>query len=157
MATEANGNHVIFLRGIRSDNGKIILTRDDNIRLQDGVLTVTNINKSESRTGNETEKNDNEQHQQQQPNKTTVLVESGAEFGLTEGARRVNGTPVLFYTSSGSGSSDLTNGNVAFVSNDDLNLSEFTEKLVSHSLASVEKPLEPELKIHCTPLGSGKL
>lgn len=44
-ATEPNGNGIIFLRGVRSDNGRIILTRDDTIRLQDSIVALQSTSK----------------------------------------------------------------------------------------------------------------
>lgn len=44
---EPNGNGIIFLRGVRSDNGRIILTRDDTIRLQDSLVALQSSSKDQ--------------------------------------------------------------------------------------------------------------
>lgn len=54
-------NGIIFLRGVRSDNGRIILTRDDTIRLQDGVISVSPSIKDKQRLDNELLPNSNHQ------------------------------------------------------------------------------------------------
>lgn len=170
LATEQNGNHIIFLRAIRSDNGKLILTRDDNIRIQDGVLTAVaaNLNNKNDGAGaggtsGTSEKNDNEQKrndtillnqsQTQNLNLSDVIIPTGSNANSGSGRRNAN--PVLFYTSAGtavtgtvSGTSDLTNGNVAFISNDELQVGEFSE--------TGNEKQEVEAKVVSTPLGSGK-
>lgn len=45
QSTEPNSNGIIFLRGVRSDNGRIILTRDDTLRLQDSIVALQSSSK----------------------------------------------------------------------------------------------------------------
>lgn len=67
---EQNGNGIIFLRGVRSDNGRIILTRDDTIRLQDGVLSLANKDR---------QRPDNEQDSKRPQNQPLLLYATSAD------------------------------------------------------------------------------
>lgn len=163
LAAEQNGNHIIFLRAIRSDNGKLILTRDDNIRIQDGVLTAVagNVNSKPeaSNAASCIDKNDND-HAVAKTRGELLLQSANLNISdviLPGGTGRRNANPVLFYTSSApstatisgtvTGSSDLTNGNVAFLTNEELQVGDFE---------AVSEKVEVENKVVATPLGSGE-